>query len=307
MLGIFGRQAANRGLACTRPRAECGLTLVELIIAISIGAFIALAGTTLYGTTIATGAQVSKSAAASERINAILWTLNRDLKRAGYRGTPTDLSLYLQSTTGSAGVTGDEGAFPAVDVSTAGCILYTYATDYSCLAGDANRFTLCDDGSGNTAVGNVIPLYHRYGFRLSSGVMEAVATIHPTQFISPPPLDSSCTASGVNSAWSSVTRLSELYVDVFTAALHAERYLDADTGCILGTSGTDCETDTAADCGDTISCRIERLYKVTLCAYPDRTTDGLCVPAADGTQPDGQIFGEMFAAPRNDVIIARVY
>ena len=214
-----------------RPRSDTqsGLTLVELIIAISIGAFIALAGTTLYGTTIATGAQVSKSAATSERINAILWTLNRDLKRAGYRGTPSDLSLYLQSTTGSSGVTGDEGAFPAVDVSTPGCILYTYATNYSCLAGDASRFSLCDDGSGNTSVGNIIPLHHRYGFRLASGVIEAVAIIHPTQFISPPPLDSSCTASGVNSAWSPVTRLSELYVDVFTAALHAQRYVDADS------------------------------------------------------------------------------
>lgn len=288
-------------------RQESGLSLIELMVAISIGAFIALAATTLYTTTVGAGMHVSEVAQTSERVNSILWGINRGFKRAGYRGTPTDLSLYLQSTQGGSGVTGDEGAFPAVDISTPGCVLYTYATQYACRAVDASNYTLCGDGSGNTLVGTSVPLYHRYGFRLTSGVMEAVAVIHPTQFISSPTQDSSCSASGANSAWSAVTRLADLYVDIFTAALEAERYLDADTGCIFGTSGTDCAAFTASDCGDTVSCRIERLYKVTLCAYPGDTTDGLCVPAATGAQPDGQVFGEIYVSPRNDVIISRVY
>lgn len=294
-------------LGAKRVSRQRGLSLVELMIAITIGAFIALAGTTLYSTTAATGMHASDTAKANERVNAILWTLHRDLKRAGFRGAPTDLNLYLQSTLGGPGVTGDEGAFPAVDVSTAGCILYSYATDYTCLAGDAGNFTLCDDGTGGTLVGDVVPLHHRYGFRLNGGVMEAVAIIHPTQFISTPTQDSSCAATGGNSAWEAVTRVSDIYVDVFTAERHSERYVDIDTGCIFGTAGSDCELNTATDCGDSVSCRIERLYKVTICAYPDSTTDGLCVPAADGTQPDGQIFGEIFASPRNDAVIAKVY
>ena len=137
--------------------------------------------------------------------------------------------------------------------------------------------------------------------------MEAVAVIHPDQFLSASGVDSSCAASGVDSAWSAVTRLSDLYVDQFAATLQDERYFDADTDCILGTTGTDCETLGSSDCGDTISCRIERLYKVVLCAYPDSTTDGLCVASADGTQPDGQVYGEIFITPRNDVMISKVY
>ncbi len=91
--------------------------------------------------------------------------------------------------------------FPPVDISTPGCVLYTYATQYACRAGDASNYTLCGDGSGNTLVGTSVPLYHRYGFRLNSGVMEAVAVIHPTQFISSPTQDLLLQRSGANSAW----------------------------------------------------------------------------------------------------------
>ena len=287
---------------------ECGLSLTELMVSIVVGAFVSLAATTFYVTTVGAGKSLFDSVRSSEQVNSILDTIARDMRRAGYRGEPTTLATYLVSTQGSSGVAGDEGDFPAVEVTKNGnadCVVYTFVTGYQCQSGDDANFSAC----ASSGIGADVNLHHRFGFRLSAnGVMEAVAEIHPTAYdLATSGRDSSCASS--DGTWQPVTIASEMFVDQFDVSVVDETVFNADTGCAFD---TDCDGDGAddhsntAECGDTLSCRIERLYAITMCAYPE-TTDNQCVAAADGSQPDGQVLAEILVTPRNDVLIARVY
>ncbi|MCH1493213.1 MAG: prepilin-type N-terminal cleavage/methylation domain-containing protein, partial [Luminiphilus sp.] len=121
---------------------QTGLSLVELMVAIAIASFVALAGTTLYVTTVGAGKELYDEASQTEQIFAITSALSADIRRAGYRGDPTALSTYLVSTRGSGGAVGDEGDYPAVEFSTTGpptaagntndCILVQYRRKHTC-------------------------------------------------------------------------------------------------------------------------------------------------------------------------------
>ena len=283
---------------------QLGLSLVELLVAIAIGSFIALAGTTYFTTTFGAGISVQKATRAQEQFTALTTAAVSELRRAGYRGNPAQLANYLGSTVGSGGA-GTEGTYPAVDVSTQSCALFSYGRQHVCGGNDNNLFNACRAGDGSLSAGQTV-LHYRIGLRLQAGVVEAVSTIHPDQYDAPSataPVASECGDSGVSAGWNAITSLQDLYVDRLVFTQVGETYFDSDQGCEFAVDG--CETDTSA-CGDSISCRIERLYKVEVCAYPENTDD-LCVPAADGTQPDGQLYAELFVSPRNSVLISRSY
>ncbi len=127
--------------------------------------------------------------------------------------------------------------------------LVAYARDYTCASGDESNFTECAAGAGAAT-----SLHYRSGLRLSSGVIEAVSVIHPNQYIGSAPVDSSCTATGGTSAWAPLSETAELYFDRFTITEQASTIYDGDTACVLGTVGTDYESNVYADCGDSISC-----------------------------------------------------
>ena len=93
-----------------------GLSLVELMVAIAIASFIALAGTTLYVTTVGAGKELYDEASQTEQVFAITSALSGDIRRAGYRGNPTALSTYLVTTRGSTGVAGDEGDLSLIHI-----------------------------------------------------------------------------------------------------------------------------------------------------------------------------------------------
>ena len=284
---------------------QLGLSLVELMVALAIGAFIALAGTTYFATAFRASLSVQDTTRAQEQFTAVTAAAVTEMRRAGYRGNPSQLSNYLSSTEGSGGA-GDEGDFPAIDISTASCGLFSYARAHTCGGTDQNKFAVCRDTDGTLLSGTETVLHYRTGLRLQSGVVEAVSVIHPDQYDAPgavAPETSGCTASGGSSAWQPITVLNDLYVDTLTFTKPGETYFDSDAGCEFSVSS--CETDTST-CGDTVSCRIERLYKVVVCAYPENT-DGQCVPAAGGSQPDGQLYAELFVSPRNSVLISRSY
>ena len=301
-----------------------GLSLVELMVAIAIASFIALAGITLYVTTVGAGKDLYDQASQTEQIFAITSALSADIRRAGYRGDPTALGTYLVSTRGSGGAVGDEGDYPAVEFSTTGpptaasnssdCVLVQYRRKHTCASGD-EAITACDTDTDGTvdSVGAQVLVYHRFGYRLTSGVMEAAAVIHPTEYDSTPSANSACNATGTTSAWSALTISSALYVDEFEIELLDQTVIDAYNNCPLGTNGAaPCDSHGSysnplgLDCGNTVSCRVRRLYKIKICAYPG-STDGQCVPAAGGSQPENQIYVEALASPRNDTLIARAY
>lgn len=301
-----------------------GLSLVELMVAIAIASFIALAGTTLYVTTVGAGKELYDEASQTEQVFAITSALSGDVRRAGYRGDPTALSAYLVSTRGTGGAVGDEGDYPAVEFSTTGpptaagnssdCVLVQYRRKHTCASGD-EAITACDidtDGTVDT-VGAEVSVHHRFGYRLTSGVMEGVAVIHPSEYDSTPSTNSACNATGSTSGWSPLTAAGSLYVDEFEVELLAQTIIDADNNCPLGVNGASpCDGHAAysnplgLNCGNTVSCRVQRLYKIKLCAYPG-STDGQCVASAGGSQPENQIYVEVLASPRNDMLIAKAY
>ena len=280
---------------------ELGLSLVELMVAIAIGAFIALAGTTYFATTFGAGISIQEATRAQAQFTALTNAVRVELRRAGYRGNPSQLANYLVTTEGSSGVAGDEGTFPAVDISTSGCALMSYAREHSCSGSDNANFAVCRDTDGSLLSGTATVLHYRTGLRLQSGVVEAVSVIHPSQYDvvgATAPVSSDCAAAGGSSAWQSITTVPDLYVDRFVFTMPGETYFDADAGCEFSVSG--CETS-ASTCGDTVSCRIERLYKVEVCAYPG-DTDNQCA-----SSPDGRLYAEIFVSPRNNVLISRDY
>ena len=290
-------------------RRQCGLGLSELMIAIAIGSFIALAGTTFYVTSVGASKEIYDSAVRTEQVFAPIDSLVQDLRRSGYRGLPTALTNYLVTTRGSGGaIAGDEGDFPAVEFGTSGapstvgasadCVLVAYVRDYTCVAGDDSNFTAC------TTAGDVVPLHHRFGYRLQSNALEATVVVHPDEFLSSAPTDSACDASGSDSAWIAITQVEDVFIDSFSVELIDEDIADGDNGCVLGISAASpCDgygSTEAKDCGTTaLSCRIDRLYKITLCAYPGNT-DNQC-----GSDPDGKLSVELFAKPRNSVLIQK--
>lgn len=285
---------------------ELGLSLVELMVAIAIGSFIALAGTTYFATSFGAGLSLQQSVRTQEQFSGLVGAVRTELRRAGYRGNPSQLATYLETTEGASGIPGDEGTFPAVDISTAGCALVSYAREHSCSTGDNANFSVCRDTDGSLLSGTSTVLHYRVGLRLQSGVVEAVSVIHPSQYdvVGAAATETSgCSASGAASAWQPITEASDLFIDRFVFSKPGETYYDSDAGCEFSVGG--CETSTSA-CGDSVSCRIERLYKVEICGYPG-ATDNQCVPAADGSQPDGQLYLELFVSPRNSVLISRDY
>ena len=282
---------------------ELGLSLVELLVAIAIGAFIALAGTTYFATTFGAGISIQEATRAQAQFTALTNAVRIELRRAGYRGNPSQLANYLVTTEGSSGVAGDEGTFPAIDISTSGCALISYAREHSCSGSDNANFAVCRDTDGSLLSGTTTVLHYRTGLRLQSGVVEAVSVIHPSQYDvvgATVPVSSDCAATGGSSAWQSITTAPDLYVDRFEFTMPCEAYYDADAGTEFS---VDCQTSVTnvTSCGDTVSCRIERLYKVEVCAYPG-DTDNQCA-----SSPEGKLYAEIFVSPRNNVLISRDY
>lgn len=278
---------------------QLGYSLVELMVAIAIASFIALAATIYFSSVFSASNIIRTSSAAQAHFNAVASTAVAEMRRSGYRGYPGRLPTYLQ-TTGSVSGVPNEGDYPGVEVGT-DCALVTYVRDHTCRAGDDSNFAECVGGAG-TAAG----LYYRVGLRLTAGVIEAVSVIHPEQYLGSAPVDSSCSASGATSAWEPLTAYSDLYFDRFSVSQEAQTIYDGDSGCALGTVGSECESNVYADCGDSISCRITRIYRIELCAYPE-ATDDLCDPTYGADTPAGQLYNELFVTPRNDVLISMDY
>ena len=115
-------QQRRAGLSSLQQR---GLSLVELIISVAIGAFIALAGSSLYINTVTTGTDVFDRTRATEQARAVVDTVNHDFRRIGYQAgqlldNPLDLFTSPPIDDVSLGA--------ATGESEDSCILYHYQT-----------------------------------------------------------------------------------------------------------------------------------------------------------------------------------
>ncbi len=104
---------------------QWGLSLVELIISVAIGSFIALAGSSLYINTITTGTHVFDRSRATEQARAIVDTVTHDFRRTGYQaGRLLEDPLGLLTSPPANDVSLGAAAGEPED----SCILYHYQT-----------------------------------------------------------------------------------------------------------------------------------------------------------------------------------
>lgn len=127
-------------------RLHSGFSLVELMVALTIGLFILLGLTTFLSNNLRSSAQLAAATRLNQEMRAIMTLMSRDLRRAGYWGNATSgigatVALY-------------SNPFDAIDVATAGCILYSYDLD-----------------ENGTLTGS-----EQFGFLLDSGTVKARST-----------------------------------------------------------------------------------------------------------------------------------
>ena len=123
-----------------------GFSLVELMVAITIGLFILLGLTSFLSNNLRSSAQLSAATRLNQEMRNIMALMSRDIRRAGYWGNATS----------GIGVTVPlfDNPFDEVNVATSGCILYSY---------DLNA-----DGA---LTGN-----EQFGFLLDAGTIKARST-----------------------------------------------------------------------------------------------------------------------------------
>jgi prepilin peptidase dependent protein B len=122
-----------------------GLSLVELMIALTMGLFLLLGLSTFLSNTLKSDSSAVKLASLDQELRAIMTLMTRDIRRAGYWGSPTFNAVSNTYSTGSLSMIGvgaasyvagagsifDNIVGPPVNgiVTTAtapGCILYSY-------------------------------------------------------------------------------------------------------------------------------------------------------------------------------------
>ncbi len=124
-------------------KKQTGFTLIEIMIALTIGLIIVAATISIYVTTIKGGSDIVKSARLNHDLDSALALMVNDIRRAGYWGgamvgSDNRNNPFTQAATNFQ--------IPSVN-----CVLYTY---------DANPFP---NGNG------IVDANEYYGFRLSEG------------------------------------------------------------------------------------------------------------------------------------------
>ncbi|MBS0344924.1 MAG: prepilin-type N-terminal cleavage/methylation domain-containing protein [Proteobacteria bacterium] len=158
-----------------------GISLTELMISLSIGVLLMLGLTTFMSGTVVNNTSSIKTIQFNQEMRAAMTMMVRDLRRAGYWGSPN----YTAGALSGVGFgTAYSNPFANVDTSTAGCILYRY---------DKNGNSTLESGE-------------YFGFQLSGTGIQMLSN------------GSSGNACGGSSGWTNLTNLSNLKVTGLTFA-----------------------------------------------------------------------------------------
>ena len=165
--------------------------MIELMVTVAIISILAAIALPSFSSTIE-----------RQRLRLVIETVVSDFRQArstaeaqGARGSSTiefsvnggDATIWsytvsnaMSGTLVSEGAPGDEGTFPAVDISTAGCALVSYALEHSCSTGDNANFSVCRDTDGSLLSGTStwVIVY----LQTTKRVVEAYLLAHPSQY-----------------------------------------------------------------------------------------------------------------------------
>ncbi|OUR73996.1 hypothetical protein A9Q78_01900 [Methylophaga sp. 41_12_T18] len=125
-------------------RQQDGLTLIEMMIAILIGLIIMASTIGIFITSIKANSDTLKMTRLNQELQAVTTLMSRDLRRAGYWGTPATANAYAAET----------------DTSIANCILLAYdiGSDGAGGADDFVGYLWVDDGLGGSGDGGHIEM-----------------------------------------------------------------------------------------------------------------------------------------------------
>ena len=130
-------------------RRERGMSLVELMIAIGVGAFVTAGLIAMFQVNIRMYSSSMDYIRLNQELRAILYIVTRDLRRAGYWANAT-------SQVGIGGAT-YATPFAAINTATPGCVLFSYDLNKNGAADTAEQFGFLFDAaavkmqSGHTA------------------------------------------------------------------------------------------------------------------------------------------------------------
>ena len=124
-----------------------GMTLVETMISVTIGVVLLLGLTTFMAASLGSNVNATKLANLNQELRAIMTLMTRDIRRAGYWGSPAPYPTG--AITGVGFGSAYVNPFATINTATAGCILYAYDKN--------NNATLDTD--------------EKYGFLLSAGAV----------------------------------------------------------------------------------------------------------------------------------------
>jgi type II secretory pathway component PulJ len=246
---------------------QLGLSLTELMIAITLGAFVALAGSTFYVTTVSTGKTIFNKTRATEQARAVIDTIAHDFRRVGYRGDSaviSDLSATLSAF-----------LFPSQDFmlgeasgeAANSCITYSYEA--------------VNDATG-------LPETLHYGFKLVGGTVQATNNGAAT-----------CDAA---THWEAATDANSVWIDKLAFSANYRCY-DAEDGSLADASDSELSCGAISACGDSISCFERRQLSIALCAYPlDSGSAGDCQENNNDSSPEGQLYAVLSSTSRNDLL-----
>ena len=252
------------------------------MIAITLGAFVALAGSTFYVTTVSTGKTIFNKTRATEQARAVIDTIAHDFRRVGYRGLtvvgkpPADqeycdldnqksyLDLALFCSKPNKGFELSEASGEAAN----SCITYSYEA--------------VNDATG-------LPETLHYGFKLVGGTVQATNNGAAT-----------CDAA---THWEAATDANSVWIDKLAFSANYRCY-DAEDGSLADSSNSELSCrDTSIDCGGAISCFERRQLSIALCAYPlDSGSAGDCQENNDDSSPEGQLYAVLNSTSRNDLL-----
>ena len=243
---------------------QLGLSLTELMIAITLGAFVALAGSTFYVTTVSTGKTIFNKTRATEQARAVIDTIVHDFRRVGYRGEAviSDLSATLNAIPSQDFMLGEASGEAANS-----CITYSYEA--------------LNDATGS-------PETRHYGFRLAGGTVQATSDEAAT-----------CDAA---THWQAATDANSVWIDKLAFSAKYRCY-DAEDGSLADASDSGLSCGAISACGDSLSCFERRQLSIALCAYPlDSGSAGDCQENNNDSSPEGQLYAVLNSTSRNDLL-----
>lgn len=177
-----------------KKRPERGFSLIELMVSMTIGIFLLLGFTTFLTNTLASNANTFKMSRVNQEMRAVMTLMVRDIRRAGYWGSPSYAAGALSGVSSGATYV---NPFQNLNTATGGCILYRY------------------DKNGNGSLDS----NEYFGFLLSSGVIQMYDGTNVT----------TCTGG---TGWSPLTYVKNTQVTMltFTETDSAPLYINGATG-----------------------------------------------------------------------------